>query len=354
MAIVFDGVVTPTALTTFVREVPSPADHKLARYLPDREIADTEVNFDELVRTNRTAKFRAFDARIPYTARDVMTSRKAKMPPLSVRNMFGEQERINLERLRTNGTAQEPMVRAIYDDGEQLTREIRNRMELARGAVLAGTAAGGVTSAGKLSLNENGLTLEADFAVPGTQLVTASTPFSTIASASIIGDFTTWVDVYVAANGFAPGGFLTTTPVLRNMLQNAELRALASSLVGTPQRLSRTQLDGTLDSFGLPPLLDTIDTVVDVDGVTTRTIPADRVIFVPPDPASLGFTAWGITATALELTDAAQTDFGFEDAPGLVGVVLKDGPPFRQETFVDGAGMPVLANPRRLLVADVQ
>jgi hypothetical protein len=34
-------------------------------------------------------------------------------------------------------------------------------------------------------------------------------------------------------------------------------------------------------------------------------------------------------------------------------VVIKDGPPFREETFVDAVGMPILANPKRLLVADV-
>jgi hypothetical protein len=352
--IVFDGPVSPVALTAFLREVPTPSEHKLARYLPDRTIEDTEANFDELLRTNRVAKFRAFDARIPYTKRDVMTSRKAKLPPLSVRNMFGEAERINLERLRTNGSAQGPMVRAIYDDGAQLVNEIRNRMELARGAVLAGTATGGVTSAGQLNVNENGLVLQADFGVPGGHLVTPGTAWSTTGSATIVSDLVGWVATYVATNGFPPGGIVTTTPVLMNMLQNAEVRTLASSLAGTPARVSRTALDGVLSDFGLPPILDVVDTVVDVDGVTTRTIPADRVIFVPPDPASLGMSAWGITATALELVDSSRTDFSFTDAPGIVGVVEKSGPPYRQETFVDAAGMPILGNPRRLLVADVQ
>jgi hypothetical protein len=354
MAIVFDGVVTPDALTAFVRMVPTPDDHKLTRWLPDRLIPDTEVNFDELVRTNRVAKFRAFDARIPFTSRDVLTTRKAKMPPLSVRNMMGEQERINLERLRNNGTAREPMIRAIYDDGEQLTREIRNRMELARGSVLAGTAGGTVTSAGKLTLNENGLVLEADYGVPSGHKVTPGTAWSTIGSATVVADMTGWLDTYVATNGFPPGGFITTTPVLRNMLQNAEVRTLASSLSGTPARVSRAALDSVLDNFGLPPLLDVVDTVVDVDGVSTRVIPSDRLIFVPPNAADLGMTAWGITATALELVDSASVDFSFEDAPGITGVVLRDGPPFRSETFVDAVGMPVLANPRRILVADVQ
>jgi hypothetical protein len=36
-----------------------------------------------------------------------------------------------------------------------------------------------------------------------------------------------------------------------------------------------------------------------------------------------------------------------------VGVVVKEGPPFRQFTFVDAVAMPVLNNPKLLMVADV-
>lgn len=345
MAIVFDAVVTPDALTAFVREAPTPADQVLNRLLPDRTIPDRVVKFDELVRTNRTAKFRAWDARIPMSKRDVITTRQAEMPPLSVRNMIGEQERLQLEALRLGGTNEAPLVNAIYDDAAVLVGEVRNRMELARGDVLTD---------GKFTLtNENGLTLEADFGIPGTHLVAPATPWSTTATATIIANVSAWRDVYIATNGFAPGGMVTSTRVLNYMLQNAELRTLAASLAGTPGIITRNGLDAALGAYSLPPILFIYDTVVDVDGVTTRTIPDDRVLFVPPNPADLGFTAWGVTATALELVNSAAVDFSFTDAPGIVGVVEKSGPPYRQETFVDAVGMPILSQPKRLLVADV-
>jgi hypothetical protein len=68
MAIVFDGPVTPEALTTFVREVPTPADQVLNRLLPDRYFNRNTVDFAELTRTNRTARFRAFDGRLHVSA----------------------------------------------------------------------------------------------------------------------------------------------------------------------------------------------------------------------------------------------------------------------------------------------
>jgi hypothetical protein len=46
-------------------------------------------------------------------------------------------------------------------------------------------------------------------------------------------------------------------------------------------------------------------------------------------------------------------ELSFEQAPGIVGVVEKVGPPYREFTFVDAVGMPVLANPKLLMVADV-
>lgn len=345
MAIVFDAAVTPDALTAFVRQVPTPFDQVLNQILPDRLIPDTRVRFDTLLQTNRAAKFRAYDARIPMAKRDAPTIKEVNLPPLSIRSMIGEQERLQLESMRLAGTNMQPMIDAIYNDGESLVRSIRARMELARGDVLTD---------GKLTLTaENGLTLEADFGIPGGHLVSAGTPWSTTASATIIANESAWVTTYVATNGFRPGGQWISTRVLNYMLQNAELRTLAASLAGTPGMITRQGLDTALGAYNLPPIAGVYDTVVDVDGVSTRPIPDDRVIFVPPAGVEVGFTAWGICATALELVNSSEVDFSFADAPGIVGVVEKSGPPYRQETFVDAVGMPVLSQPSRLLIADV-
>lgn len=345
MAIVFDGPVTPDTLTAFVREVPTPANYILNQLLPDRLFDKNTVDVSELTKTNRAAKFRAFDGRIHRTERDTLEVRSVKLPPVSTMNGIGELERLNLEAARQNGGSNAAVINQIYDDATNLTGEVLTRMELARGDVLTD---------GKFTLaGENGLYLEADFGVPGNHIVSAGTVWSTTASATVIADLTAWVDVYVATNGFRPGGLVISNKTLGYMLRNAEVRTLAGSLAGTPGIVSRQALDTVLDTFGLPPILFVYDTQVDVDGASTRVLPEDKVLFVPPNPSDLGYTAWGVSATALELVNAAKVDFSFSQAPGIVGVVIKDGPPFREETFVDAVGMPVLANPKRLLVADV-
>jgi hypothetical protein len=345
MAIVFDGPVTPDALTTFVREVPTPADQVLNRLLPDRYFNKNTIDFEELTRTNRTARFRAYDGRLHVSARDTSVSKQVKLPPLSTSISMGELERLQLEFARTGGTNQAAIVNAIYDDATNLTREVQTRMEQARGDVLTD---------GKFTLTgEGGLFMEADYGVPAGNFVAPGTLWSTVATATIVQNMRAWIDAYVAVNGFRPGGFVTSERVLGYMLQNAEIRTLASSLIGAPALVGEAQLSAVLNNFRLPPLLFTYDTKVDVDGVTTSVVPDDRVFFVPPNVADLGYTAWGVTATALELVGSSEVDMSFEDAPGIAGVVEKSGPPYREWTFVDAVGMPVLSQPRLLMVADV-
>jgi hypothetical protein len=342
MAIVFDGPVAPDDLTVFVREVPSPSDQVLNLLLPNRMVNRNTIDLSELTRTNRTARFRAFDARLHVSERDVTMTKQVKLPPLSSSISVGELERLQLEFARLGGTNPSAIVDAIYDDATNLTREVLARMEQARGDVLTD---------GKFTLaGEGNLTMEADFGVPGGHIVTAGTPWSTVATATVIADLTSWVNTYVATNGSRPVGMVTSTRVMNYMLQNAEIRSLAASLAGSPGLVTRPTLDATLAAFGLPPVSLVYDSAVDVDGVTTRVIPDDRVILFGEN---VGYTAWGVTATALELVNAAQSDLGFSEAPGIVGTVIKEGPPFRQYTYVDAVGMPVLENPRRLFIADV-
>lgn len=345
MAIVFDGPVTPEALTVFVREVPTPADQVLNTLLPDKYFTNNTIDFAEYTRTNRTARFRAYDGRLHVSKRDTSITKQVKLPPLSSSVSMGELERLQLEFTRTSGTNNALIVDAIYNDATNLTREIQARMEQARGDVLVD---------GKFTLaGEGGLTMEADYGVPANHIVAPGILWSSTGTATIIANVSAWVDVYVATNGFAPGGMVVSRRILNYMLQNAELRTLAASLSGTPGLITRPALDAALAAYSLPPITLVYDTVVDVDNTSTRVIPDDRVIFHPPNVSDLGYTAWGVSATSLELVNSAEADLSFSEAPGIVGVVVKDGPPFREWTFVDAVGMPVLANPKLLMVADV-
>lgn len=346
MAIV-DDYIEPAVLTGFVREVPTPYSLALNQYLPDRQINDIEAAIEQVTRTNRAAQFRAWDTETPISKRDSFQRSKIKLPPLGMKLPIGEQERLMLERVRTGGDNRNSFVQAIYDDATQLSREVRNRMEIARADVLVD---------GKFTLSgENGLTIEADFGLDPSHLVNAATPWGTIASATPLLDMKAWVDLYVDETGERPGVMLTSNTVINNLLLNAEIRALfyrGQTLAGTPDLITQSQLGQVLQAYGLPEIRE-YNTKIEVNGTSGRVLPEDKVIFLPSDPSSLGYTAWGITAEALELAAGQNPSLEFEELPGLVGVVLKEGDPVRTWTKVGAVGMPLITDPRRLLVADV-
>jgi hypothetical protein len=263
MAIVFDGPVTPDAQTVFIRNVPTPAEFSLSDLLPDRYFNRNTIDLSEITRTNRTARFRAYDGRLHVSERDAGVTKQVKLPPLSTSLSMGELERLQLEFSRNAGGDTSQVVNAIYDDSTNLTREVQARMEQARGDVLTD---------GKFTLaGEGGLFLEADYGVPGGHIVAPGTLWTNTGAATIIANETTWTDTYVATNGFAPGGQVVSRRVLNLMLQNSEIRTLAASMSGTPGLVTRPALDGALQAFGLPPIVKVYDTVVDVDGRSPTT-----------------------------------------------------------------------------------
>lgn len=344
MTIFFDAPVEPDDLTAFVREVPTDAARTLLPLFPRRDVDDNKVDWSEITHTNRVAKFRAWDGRLHVSTRDTVGEKAVKLPPLSSSLNMGEYERLQLEFARTGGTRQEAYARAIYNDATNLTGEVLNRLEQAWGDVLTD---------GKLSINENGFISEADFGVPNTHIVNTLDSWANVGSADVLTELTAWHDVYVATNGRPAGQIRTSQKVTRLALRNAEvINAVKGSAAGVTM-VSLTELNNLLSDHGLPQFGAPIDGQLNIDGADTRVIADDKLLFLPADMAELGYTAWGITATALELVNSVESDMSFEEAPGIVGVVEKVGPPYRQFTFVDACAMPVLTNPKLLMVADV-
>ena len=313
--------------------------------MPNRYLDRNTLDFSELTRTNRTARFRTFDGRIHVSERDTAMTRTVKLPPLSSSANVGELERLQLEAARTGGGGNAATANAIYDDGANLTREMQARVELAWGDVFTD---------GRLTMNlDEEPLLEADYGIPANHLVAPATAWTSVATATALSDLINWVDIYIATNGFPPAGILTSKRMTRLLQRNTEIINARAGAAAQRSRVTLPELAEVLDSEGVAPLVAPYDTKVDVDGVVTSTIPDDRVVFLPPNVEELGYMAWGVSATALELVNSNAVDFDFEEAPGIVGVIEKIGPPYRQTTFVDAVGMPVLANPKRLLVADV-
>jgi len=343
MAIVFDGPISPDALTTFIRNVPVESNLALVNMFPTRYLDTNRVDWAEFVKTNRTAAYRTFDGAIHVSARDAGSGKYVELPPFSDSLNKGEYERIAEQIALLGGTNKAAQVRAAYNDAERLVGTMRNRQELAWGDVLID---------GKVTINEGGYQGEADYGVPANQIATVGTLWSNHATSTPLTDLDAQQEVRIA-NGYGRAAKqLMSRTLLGHLRRNAEVINAVHGAAAGRTSVTLAELNTLLDSEQLPVVLPTYDTSLNVEKVNTRVLPQDRTILLPENLGDLGFFAFGLTATALELAKSNQSEMSFGDASGIVGVVEKVGPPYREFTYVDATGMPILVNAGLLSVLD--
>lgn len=348
MALNFD-LIEPGVLTGFVRELPVPANYTLNTWLPDQNIGDIEAAFSTAFKRNRAAMFRAFDAESPIGQRDDFSRSRVSLPPISQKMVVGEEERLKLEMLRSGGDNTGSLIQALYNDARINTEAILARMELARGQVL---------TTGKFSFaGENGLKgIEANFGVdttgatPGSHLPTAPDAWTDHDDSDPFEQMRDWADVYTDDAGEPPAYALTSRQAIGHLLRNAKVLSRFATIGGTPSVITRAQLAAVLDAEDLPQLVQ-YDSQVFVGDTATRIIAANKMIYLPANPRSLGNTFWGVTAEAMELAGLTNPQLTFAQAPGLVGMVTKEGDPVRTWTKVAGIGMPVIVDANKILTA---
>ena len=238
----------------------------------------------------------------------------------------------------------DPIVSAIFDDAERMTRSVQARIELARGDVI---------DDGKVTIAENGVTLEADFGRDSSMSVsvaTATDNWDDTANSSPLSDMLGWMESYIDFNGTVPGTVIFPRATFGHFALNAELRSYAASGGTTPSRLNMETVNAIFAAEGLPPIY-IYDTSVRVDGTKTRVLPAEKVFFMPPSTEPAGHTFYGITAEAIELRSRGLITQ--EAMPGIVAIVLKNENPVQTFTLGTGIALPVTPNPDLIMDAVV-
>lgn len=344
MAIVFDGPISPDALTSFIRNVPVDPQLALVNLFPTRFFDTNRIDWAEFVKTNRTASYRSFDGTIHVSSRDAGSGKWVELLPFSDSLNKGEYETIAQQIALLGGTNKAAQVRAAYNDAERLVGTMNNRRELAWGDVL---------DDGKLTINEGGFSGEADYGVPANQIVSPAHLWSDHTNATPLTDLDNWQDVRVSNGKGRAGKMLLSRVYLGHLRRNKEIiDAVYGSTAGRTM-VNLSELNNLLSSNDLPVVAQTYDTQLVVETTQTRVLAQNKVIILPDDLGSLGFFAYGLSATALELAKSNLAEMTFGDAPGIVGVVEKVGPPYREFTFVDAVGMPILTDAGQLTVATV-
>ncbi|MEV6432578.1 major capsid protein [Nocardia sp. NPDC051463] len=342
MGLFLDGPVPLDATATFTQNIPTPSNLAFSNLFPRRDFDTDTVDFATITKTNRAAKFRNWDGAVWVSARDTGSEKRVKMLPLSAQLSMGEYERRQIEFANIGGTIQSKLVGAVYNDLENLTTQVLNRLELAWGGVL---------SDGVCTILENGVDQEVDYGIPANQIVAPGTLWSDTAASTPLTDLIAWSDVYEATNGVIEGRFATSRTVLRLLQRNTQIINAVHGAAAGRTRVTLAELNDLLGSEGLPAFGEVYNSNFDVDGTSTRVLPENKLLFLPENMGDLGFTAWGTPTTAMELQ---SRNVQLETASGVIGVIVReDGIPFRKFTYVDAVALPVIADPRKILVSTV-
>ena len=329
-------VIDPETLSGFARRSLSEyeaAKGTLARWLPNKEVADAVVRF--MAGTSglvEEARYRSFDAEPEFGSGPRGKRVTVDLPPLSQQGMISERDQV---RLRS--ADDDVRTRILTDATRDAVRAVADRSERQRGQVLV---------SGQAVIDQDNYSDTYDYGRDASMSVTAGTLWS--GSANPLTDLQTWVDHYADVNGEAPGSLVTSSRVARIL---AAHDAFAVQLAnGNSRPGSRDDVNAILAGIGLPSI-----TIYDRRTSSGRVIPDDRVLFLPaavdPDGESeLGATFWGQTLASQE----PAFEIAESEQPGIVAAAFThDGIPPIRHTFVDSLTLPVGANMNLSFVAKV-
>jgi hypothetical protein len=343
MALILD-LVDPQELVGYVRGFQEEQERntfRLAAYLPNDNIDEIEYRITQgQLQMPDAAKVRAWDTESPIGSRQGLRRLFGELPPMSKKIRLGEEERLRKRKIETGSNAQ--IISAIYDDAANMSLSVLSRIEMMRGEVL---------STAKININENGVALAVDFGRDVTLSVQAPFTWTDSTNADPVADYLGWVTTYLNKNGFKPAQGLTDTVTINALLTNTKMRGYVGRGAYVPGIITIADVQAVFAAYDLPPLV-AYDTMVRVDGVQTRVLPAGTITFVPPAGSGLGGTLFGTTAESLTLVEARA--IAQADAPGLVATVHSLDDPVATWTKVAGIALPTLVNPNFTMKAIVR
>ena len=346
--ILWDAPATPDETTYLIREIPRPSNLVLSNlpgvitYSPSHT-----VRWGEITRRNRLASYRAFDGPIAVGQRDDAQDRQVRLAPFSRQLNLGEYERLSIEFERMAGGNRAVLADAIYDDAENLTSSMHNRAEKALGTALY---------TGRFDVNENGFQGSADFGVDAANKFTAAVKWQANPTTAKAGDdLRAMGKRFLKSAGVRAGRIITSEAVIDSLLVNAQIVAEAVGTQVGRSWISREELNLWLTANRLPALVTEYETSFFNEDTQSeeRVMPEDRIVLTPANLSEILEFRYGISATALELIRSPRSEMTWQDGAGIVGLAVKDGPPFRQYTYVDAVGMPLLMGAKSVVVGQV-
>ncbi|TSD68127.1 major capsid protein [Aeromicrobium piscarium] len=332
-------VIDPSELTGYARAeqaIYEAQSGSLARYLPNREVADIAVSF--IAGSNglvEEARYRAYDAEPEYGRGEVGEEVMLKLPAVSRRESISE-----YQQLRARGAVDEQYRTPIERAMRRTVRSIVDRVERTRGIVI---------NTGRAAVTQSNFSMDDDFGRDPSMSVVAPTLWTDL-DADRIEYLQTLQEAYIAANGVPPGSILMSNTVFASLSRGAQFRTQLNN--GASRPAVADEVRQYLISADLPP--------VDIYKRSTKAgpvLPGDSLFLLPApvdtddaEGTELGATFWGQTLTA----SLPDYEIDAEEQPGIVVAAHRnDRAPAIAEVEGDSISLPVLANANLAMKAKV-
>lgn len=323
-------IVTPAELTGYARAALEDYEVRkgtLARWLPNREVADIVARF---VAGSRglvdEAMFRAYDAEPEVGKRQQRKRITLELPAIGQNIPVSE-----YQQLRTRNASDDDIRNQILRDTETVVQAVADRIERLRGTVLV---------TGKATIDQPNFVVEDDFGRSAGHTVTAGSLWST-SSVDRLAYLTTLYDLFVTDNGEEPGAMVMSTRVFRALASGDQFKTVFTG--GGTRNATADEVRSAVSGQGLPDIY-----LYDRRTSGGRVVADDRLLLLPApvdtndsQGTQLGATFWGQTLTSTDDNFAIEPS----EQPGIVaGVYRGDKPPMLAEVISDAIALPVLAN----------
>ena len=340
----YNGLVEERDLLDFSQNFSVVRNYMGSRLFPDVKTQYMDAEYYRLCKNGNlplVAQVHAFDTEARIGSRIPLD--KAEHEKLLIKEKINQTE--ELRKMQRGMTMDaDSILNYVFDDAARMAERVVARTEKAKMDALA---------TGKMTVEENGLSLVIDYGVPEDNRVSASWDVD----ADIIGDLRAWRKLAMD-NGVVPNVGITTEGVVTKMMYNAQIQKAIFSTTGA----------------GILPTLEQINRLLQAQvGITVQTNEArygEMVVennktsvaqarFWPEDVfvmtavgnnGAIGTGLWGVTPEE-ELQGGA---FDSKRQQQYITVVQYSTPdPTAVWTKASGLFVPVLPNPYGHVIADV-
>ena len=268
--VLWTDVVDPATLTGYVREALADIEARrpsLARYLPHREVQDIQVRF----RAGSSglipiAKFRAYDAELEVGSRQGGKRITLELPAVGQVIPLTEYDEL---RARGGAVSDAQIVNMAQSAARQIAQSIVDALEQQRGITLV---------TGKATIDQDNFKSVDDFGRRADFTRVVASTWAGAPAADRLGMLQDAGDAYSDVNGDDAGRLLMNKSTFRLLQSGSQFQT--QLLNGGARGATENDVRALVAGAGLPEI-EVYNRRVSIEGVTTKVIPDNVVLFLP-------------------------------------------------------------------------